>query len=446
MSCRLSYPLIARSATWCYKSGPAQPKANRLNRPQLITPDLLTESRTPATPLGPTTAEVGGSSPPRLTAVVCLIRPDTPYEPLAIQGRIAHKKQASMSDETDHKPHVRSPRGGQLKVPDDDDRDVSIGRVDGRGAQTMEAPDVSQYVGRSIAAGRRIAVGDYQWVAAAGLLAATDLKAERNGGRQVVACQMPLLGEIGGAAVGPGPGQGRADAVREQATQIRDHQMATGAEHANEFHEDRSQFRDMREREGTDNDVDVIVGQGQVVQVSLVEIASGNLGPGLGEHVRRDVNADDLVAKGGQILGMAPGSAGGVKGDALRQTVENVPDDGLLQIEKPITGLVVELCPGAIRVDSGDQLGFSSRAHAPGGVKQGTDLCQACLGEVAIVHSGEGVQQGYAFQAHQIRQRVDVDHQCMLDAVDCAPIAISPYVRCGPAPLAGTVRGSLARS
>src|SRR5262245_32242261 len=115
--------------------------------------------------------------------------------------------QSSVSDETNDNPQVRSPRGGQLKVPDDDDRDVSIGRVDGRGAPPIEVPDVSQSAGGSIAAGRRIAVWVDQWVAAAGLLTATDLKAERNGGRQVVACQMPPLREIGGAAVGPGPGQ-----------------------------------------------------------------------------------------------------------------------------------------------------------------------------------------------------------------------------------------------
>jgi hypothetical protein len=36
------------------------------------------------------------------------------------------------------------------------------------------------------------------------------------------------------------------------------------------------------------------------------------------------------VAEGGQVFGVAAGAAGGVKGGAGRQAVQDLPDDGLL--------------------------------------------------------------------------------------------------------------------
>src|SRR5215471_7110053 len=131
--------------------------------------------------------------------------------------------------------------------------------------------------------------------------------------------------------------------------------MTIWAEHASELCENRSQLGDMSERKGTDDDVHAAVRQGQVVQVGLVELTGRDLRSGPGEHVRRDIDADDMVAPGGEMLGMPPRAAGGIEGDALWQTVENVPNDGLLRVEEAIAGLVVELRPGAIGVDHCEQ-------------------------------------------------------------------------------------------
>jgi len=44
------------------------------------------------------------------------------------------------------------------------------------------------------------------------------------------------------------------------------------------------------------------------------------------------------------------------------------------------------------------------------GVQECPDLAEAGAGEVPVVHAGERPQQGCAFQAEEIRQRVLVDH------------------------------------
>ena len=46
------------------------------------------------------------------------------------------------------------------------------------------------------------------------------------------------------------------------------------------------------------------------------------------------VDADDLVAEGRQVGGVAPGAAGGVEGDADREAVEDLADDRLLEVEE----------------------------------------------------------------------------------------------------------------
>src|SRR5262249_60705957 len=134
------------------------------------------------------------------------------------------------------------------------------------------------------------------------LFAATDLARKRDGGRQVVACQMSSLREIAGPTIGPGPRQGRADAIREQTAEIGDHYMAAGTQNPHEFRKDGGQFRYVRERQGADNGVDMVVGERQVMQVGLVELTGRDLGPGPGEHVWRDVHSDDLVAEACQVL------------------------------------------------------------------------------------------------------------------------------------------------
>jgi hypothetical protein len=65
-----------------------------------------------------------------------------------------------------------------LKVPDDEEGNAPEGGADRRRAPPIEAPDIRQRVGGSLAGGE-IVVGIDHRVAAAGLLTATDLEAER---------------------------------------------------------------------------------------------------------------------------------------------------------------------------------------------------------------------------------------------------------------------------
>jgi hypothetical protein len=94
--------------------------------------------------------------------------------------------------------------------------------------------------------------------------------------------------------------------------------VAVGAEDADKLGQSGSQLGDVAERERTHHQVDVLVRQGKLVKVSLVELAVRDLCPCHREHVRGPADADDRVAQGGQIRRMATSAARGPANRDLR--------------------------------------------------------------------------------------------------------------------------------
>lgn len=114
--------------------------------------------------------------------------------------------------------------------------------------------------------------------------------------------------------------------------------MTTGPQDADELCQHRGQFADVGQRQGTYGDVNVLAGQGQLVQVALAELAAGDLCFSYGQHLGGAINADHRVAEGGQVLSVAAGAAGSIQRGTARQAIQDLPDDWLLQVNKPVPG------------------------------------------------------------------------------------------------------------
>ena len=95
-----------------------------------------------------------------------------------------------------------------------------------------------------------------------------------------------VLREEGRAAVRAGTaGQGRPQ-VGPQQVGVGDDEVSAGTQDTRELREYRGQFGDMGQGERADDGVDRVVGEGQAVQVGLVEADLGQALAGPGEHGR----------------------------------------------------------------------------------------------------------------------------------------------------------------
>lgn len=68
------------------------------------------------------------------------------------------------------------------------------------------------------------------------------------------------------------------------------------------------------------------------------------------------------MAQRRQVLGVPAGAAGGVQRDAARQVIEDVPDNGLIQVDEPIPRLVIGSGPGAIALPGLDRASLNPAA------------------------------------------------------------------------------------
>src|ERR1700694_2053248 len=173
----------------------------------------------------------------------------------------------------------RPRRRRQREVPDDGGGLGAIGRVGRGGAPTMEGPDVRRGAGDVLwvrAAVDRLAVVVDKRERDSGLLAPAYLKAEREGSCEIVAGEAGLDRQIAGAGVGPVLDHGQADFLDEGAP-VRDDEIASGGENPGEFAEHGLEVRNVHQGERADHQVDMVVGQWEVVQVSLVELPAWHL-------------------------------------------------------------------------------------------------------------------------------------------------------------------------
>ncbi len=109
------------------------------------------------------------------------------------------------------------------------------------------------------------------------------------------------------------------------------------------------------------------------------------------------------------MRGVPAGAAGGVQRDACRQGIEDLADDGLLDVDELVRGGVVARGPAAVAVVDADQWCGDAGAEAFGALEKSAHLGQAGVGESFVVLSGKGLQQRDALQADEVGQRVLVD-------------------------------------
>jgi hypothetical protein len=241
------------------------------------------------------------------------------------------------------------------------------------------------------------------------LLAPANLEAERESSREIVAREAGVRTHVPELAVRPDLHQRKPD-ISDQAARVGDHQVPVPSEDAHELGERRRQVGHMAQRDRADDHIDGVVGERQVMQVCLVELALGHRLASAGEHLGRHVDADHLVSERRQVRGVATGTAGGVERDAERETVEDLAHDRLFQIKQLIPRLVVERSPTGVAFARRHRTRLDPFAQLFSGVQECLDLAEASDREVPVIHAGERPEQGDAFQAEQIRQRVLVDH------------------------------------
>jgi hypothetical protein len=129
------------------------------------------------------------------------------------------------------------------------------------------------------------------------------------------------------------------------------------------------------------------------MEVGLVELAFGHLFASAGQHLGRRVDTDHPVAERREVRGMPAGAAGGVERNPLREAVEDLPDDQLLELEVLVPRLVVGRRPAGVALLRGHRTRLDPLAKLVNGVEERLHLAQASDGEVAVVGARERPEQ-----------------------------------------------------
>ena len=143
-----------------------------------------------------------------------------------------------------------------------------------------------------------------------------------------------------------------------------------------------------------------------------MELAVGDPSPRVREHVRRAVDADDLVPASGEELGETAGPACGIQRHAGDPAAEALGHDRLVGCEQPAARLRV-IAGGLLLVGGhgADALGEHAAVPQLLVIKQPPDLGQPGIDEFTVMLPSPGVKQRDAFQAEQVRKRVLIDHE-----------------------------------
>jgi hypothetical protein len=136
------------------------------------------------------------------------------------------------------------------------------------------------------------------------------------------------VGQHAGFTVARADGHRRAE-LAEQAPGVGDDQVSTGSQDTDELRQGGAEVRHMGERQGAHNDIDSVIGDRQLMQVSPRRTGVRHVGDSSVEHRLRAVDADDTVAQLGEVLGMPSGAARDVERKADGQVLEDLADNGL---------------------------------------------------------------------------------------------------------------------
>jgi hypothetical protein len=166
----------------------------------------------------------------------------------------------------------------------------------------------------------------------------------------------------------------------------------------------------MAERQRTHNEVDRLIVDRQLMQVCPGKTGVGQCGSSSVEHRLRAVDADHTVTQLGEVAGVTSGAARDIERSADRQVADDLADNGLLEIDELVPGLVVRLCPRPVPVRRGH--GGQGEAVPPGArrLHERPNLGDPRQGEVAVVLTSEGAQQRRTFDRQQIGERMLIDH------------------------------------
>jgi hypothetical protein len=149
----------------------------------------------------------------------------------------------------------------------------------------------------------------------------------------------------------------------------------------------------------------------QPVQGTGQEVRAGHPLPCPGEHLGGVVDAEDLVAKPGQVGGVPAGAARRVERPPGRYLVQDLPHQWLLDVDQRVARLVIGRGPCPVARYGVDLAKVRPFPELGGMRKQRSDLGDAVLGEPAVEPVARvGAQQRDAFQAEQEGQRMPVCH------------------------------------
>jgi len=149
---------------------------------------------------------------------------------------------------------------------------------------------------------------------------------------EIVTCKAGIGGHVADLGVRPDLHQRQPD-VSDEAARVGNDQVSIGSEDPDELGEGVCQVGHVAQCERTDDHIDGGVRKRQLVQLGFVELALGDLLAGDGEHLRRCVDTDHLVAERRQVRGMPARNAGRVESHPHREAVEDFAHDRLLEVE-----------------------------------------------------------------------------------------------------------------
>ncbi|GLZ79584.1 hypothetical protein Afil01_43910 [Actinorhabdospora filicis] len=175
--------------------------------------------------------------------------------------------------------------------------------------------------------------------------AVEDLEAAGDGDGEVVGRRAPDVAKVDGTPV-EGAADDRLLIDTTVPAHVGDDEPPARLQHPRELGEDGGHVRHVAERQGTDDEVDVGIGQREVLQRRLVQLGLGKLFARDVQHRGRGVDADHPVPARGEMGGVASGAAGGVERDTGLHPVEEAAHHRLLNLDHPVAGRVVVRRPG----------------------------------------------------------------------------------------------------
>jgi len=170
---------------------------------------------------------------------------------------------------------------------------------------------------------------------------------------EIVTCKAGIGGHVADLGVRPDLHQRQPD-VSDEAARVGDDQVPIRLEDPHELGKRLCQVGHVAQCERTDDPSTESSGSGNSCSSASWNSPSGTFWRE-GEHLRRCVDTDDLVAERRQVRGVPARTAGRVESHPHREAVKDFAHDRLLEVEKLIPRLDVERRPPCVAFACGDR-------------------------------------------------------------------------------------------